>query len=192
MTTNKSNAAPDPRPEKRADASVVEQIARQWDGCQYDAPGEMVDIGAAIRGAGKRLSAELAEQRWGAHVLVLREMRARLTDAGSPSRTAALDAAIAALVPRQLGAQEPVGEVYQGSARLPQARLSKPLPIGSLLYAAPPAQGIDLGKLWEQAHAAMLNQRKRNKHDCFVLRCLKEDVKKLIDGQRDAAPGVES
>ncbi|WP_313217467.1 hypothetical protein [Stenotrophomonas sp.] len=46
---------------------------------------------------------------------------------------------------RQPVEQVPVGEVYQGSARLPQARLSKPLPIGSLLYAAPPAQGIDLG-----------------------------------------------
>lgn len=58
------------------------------------------------------------------------------------------------------------------------------------LYAAPPAQGIDLGQLWEQAYAAMLDQRKRNKHDCFVLCCLKDDVQKLIDDQRDAAPGV--
>lgn len=33
----------------------------------------------------------------GQHVLVLREMRAQFTDAGSPARTAALDAAIAAL-----------------------------------------------------------------------------------------------
>lgn len=33
----------------------------------------------------------------GLHVTVLREMRARLTDSGSPARTAALDAAIAAL-----------------------------------------------------------------------------------------------
>ena len=38
-----------------------------------------------------------------AHVVVLREMRARLTDAGSPARTAALDAAIAALAARQPG-----------------------------------------------------------------------------------------
>ncbi|MGW6163707.1 hypothetical protein, partial [Bacillus altitudinis] len=37
------------------------------------------------------------ELRRNAHVLVLQEMRARLTDAGSPSRTAALDAAISAL-----------------------------------------------------------------------------------------------
>lgn len=59
------------------------------------------------------------------------------------------------------------------------------------LYTAPPAKGIDLGQLWEQAHAAMLDQRKRNKHDCFVFRCLKDDVQKLIDDQRDSAPGVE-
>ena len=51
------------QPAELADASVVEQIAQQWDGCQYDAPGEMVDIGAAIRRAGKLLSAELAEQQ---------------------------------------------------------------------------------------------------------------------------------
>ncbi|HFF6201996.1 TPA: hypothetical protein ACGCGR_000636 [Stenotrophomonas maltophilia] len=38
-----------------------------------------------------------AELRRNAHVLVLQEMRTRFTDAGSPSRTAALDAAIAAL-----------------------------------------------------------------------------------------------
>ncbi len=63
MTTAKNNKAPDPQPAERANASVVEQIAQQWDGCQYDAPGEMVDIGAAIRRAGKRLSAELAEQQ---------------------------------------------------------------------------------------------------------------------------------
>ncbi|WP_228756447.1 hypothetical protein [Stenotrophomonas sp. MH181796] len=37
------------------------------------------------------------ELRRNAHVLVLQEMRTRFTDAGSPSRTAALDAAIAAL-----------------------------------------------------------------------------------------------
>ncbi len=37
------------------------------------------------------------ELRRNAHVLVLQELRARFTDSGSPSRTAALDAAIAAL-----------------------------------------------------------------------------------------------
>ncbi|WP_099484453.1 hypothetical protein [Stenotrophomonas maltophilia] len=41
-----------------------------------------------------------AELRRNAHVLVLQEMRTRFTDAGSPSRTAALDAAIAALSPQ--------------------------------------------------------------------------------------------
>lgn len=41
-----------------------------------------------------------AELRRNAHVLVLQEMRTRFSDAGSPSRTAALDAAIAALSPQ--------------------------------------------------------------------------------------------
>ncbi|MEJ6328611.1 hypothetical protein Q2B95_08080 [Stenotrophomonas maltophilia] len=43
-----------------------------------------------------------------AHGPVLQEMCARLNDAGSPARTAALDAAIAALAARQPAGQEPV------------------------------------------------------------------------------------
>lgn len=37
---------------------VIEQIAKQWDGCSFDAPGETIDIGDAIRRAGKRLLEE--------------------------------------------------------------------------------------------------------------------------------------
>ncbi|WP_329770929.1 hypothetical protein [Stenotrophomonas maltophilia] len=36
-------------------SNVIEQIAQQWDGCSYDAVGEPIDIGQAIRAAGKRL-----------------------------------------------------------------------------------------------------------------------------------------
>jgi len=43
-----------------------------------------------------------------AHVLVLQKLRSRFTDAGIPSRTAALDAAISALGTHQPVAQEPV------------------------------------------------------------------------------------
>lgn len=227
---------------------------------------------------------QVGEVQGDAHVLVLREMRARLTDAGSPARTAALDAAIAALAARQPGAHtfqagvsewmgqcflpslysnmtergdrlleevlellqahgydqgrvstlvdyvfgRPVGDPAQevggvmvtlagycwvagmdmhaaGDAELQRitqpevmAKIRRKQEAKNALHfdtpvpgdAAPPAQGIDLGRLWEQSHAAALNHRKRNKHDCFVLRCLKEDVQKLIDSQRDAAPGV--
>ncbi len=35
---------------------VIEQIAQQWDGCSYDAVGETIDVGQAIRAAGKRLA----------------------------------------------------------------------------------------------------------------------------------------
>lgn len=35
---------------------IIEQIAQQWDGCSYDAVGEPIDIGQAIRAAGKRLA----------------------------------------------------------------------------------------------------------------------------------------
>lgn len=33
---------------------IIDQIAREWDGCEYDAPGENIDIGNAIRTAGYR------------------------------------------------------------------------------------------------------------------------------------------
>ena len=37
-------------------ANVIDQIAQQWDGCSYDAVGETIDVGQAIRAAGKRLA----------------------------------------------------------------------------------------------------------------------------------------
>ncbi|PWQ87124.1 hypothetical protein DKY64_04745 [Stenotrophomonas maltophilia] len=36
-------------------ANVIDQIAQQWDGCSYDAVGETIDVGQAIRATGKRL-----------------------------------------------------------------------------------------------------------------------------------------
>lgn len=38
--------------------SVIEEIAQQWDGCIYDSPSGDIDIGWAIRAAGKRLVSE--------------------------------------------------------------------------------------------------------------------------------------
>ncbi|WP_188241363.1 hypothetical protein [Stenotrophomonas maltophilia] len=35
---------------------IIDQIAQQWDGCSYDAVGETIDVGQAIRAAGKRLA----------------------------------------------------------------------------------------------------------------------------------------
>lgn len=47
------DAAP---PTQAVDLSdVIDRIARQWDGCSYDAVGETTDVGQAIRAAGKRL-----------------------------------------------------------------------------------------------------------------------------------------
>ena len=43
------------RQEQESALQVIEQIAQQWDGCVYDAVGETIDIGDAIRRAGKRL-----------------------------------------------------------------------------------------------------------------------------------------
>jgi len=88
-------------------------------------------------------------------------MRARLTDAGSPARTAVLDAAIAALAARQPAGQEPVGHVYQGRSRIPQAWLSKELPGGTLLYAAAPALAVDLGPGIKAIAAERERQRTR-------------------------------
>ncbi len=113
MTTDKNNTAPDPQPAERANASVVEQIAQQWDGCQYDAPSEMVDIGAAIRRAGKRLSAELAEQQRELIVLALSDAYSAGAEGlqfGGLARLEALASALAATGKQQ------VGEV-QGDAR---------------------------------------------------------------------------
>ncbi|OWQ73824.1 hypothetical protein [Stenotrophomonas maltophilia] len=47
----------DAPPAKAVDlANVIDQIAQQWDGCSYDAVGETIDVGQAIRAAGKRLA----------------------------------------------------------------------------------------------------------------------------------------
>ncbi|MCD5326713.1 hypothetical protein ACFFU8_18395 [Chromobacterium piscinae] len=37
---------------------VIDEIAQQWDGCIYDSPSGDIDIGQAIRAAGKRLVSE--------------------------------------------------------------------------------------------------------------------------------------
>lgn len=33
---------------------LIDQLAREWDGCEYEAPGGPIDIGDAIRTAGYR------------------------------------------------------------------------------------------------------------------------------------------
>ncbi len=86
---------------------VARRFTEEWD--PQRRASLQVAIIQAIRSAHPQ-PAELAEQQGDTHVLVLREMRARLTDAGSPARTGALDAAIAALA--ATGKQQ-VGEVQQ-------------------------------------------------------------------------------
>lgn len=68
-------------------------------------PHDSCDIDDGVRHNHLVAVKQVGEAQGDAHVVVLREMRARLTDAGSPARTAALDAAIAALAARQPGAQ---------------------------------------------------------------------------------------
>ncbi len=91
-----------------------------------------------------------------AHVLVLKELRYRFTESGSPSRTAALDAAISTLAARQPVGQEPVlwvsPDVLDAMAihraqNFPAGGMGLACPAGSAtvpLYLAPPAQAVDL------------------------------------------------
>ena len=61
MTSPEKLATPDPVIE------LIEKIAVEWDGCEYDAPGESLDIGDAIRRKGFPLAhaLRLATQRQG-------------------------------------------------------------------------------------------------------------------------------
>lgn len=175
---------------------------------------------------------QVGEVQGDAHVLVLREMRARLTDAGSPARTAALDAAIAALAASQPAAQEVAVWVSpeqleahadpqrgEGGHYLP-ARKSGAGKLTQPLYRATPAQGIDLEPIRE-----LLERRRRHwkthlpkdpnapgtrairtivpphgiegetdyNNDVALYRegiAVMDEALALIDGQRDAAPGV--
>jgi hypothetical protein len=43
---------PDGASRKALALDVVEEIAREWDCCEFGAPGELIDIGDAIRRAG--------------------------------------------------------------------------------------------------------------------------------------------
>ncbi len=45
-----------------SEAPIIEEIARQWDGCAYDAPGGPIDIGEAIRTTAKRNSVAQASE----------------------------------------------------------------------------------------------------------------------------------
>lgn len=95
-----------------------------------------------------------------AHVLVLQELCSRFTDSGSPSRTAALDAAISALTARQPVGQEPVGRVMTDFVHWHGKRPA----VGTDLYAAPPSQAVDHQAALlaeERAHGETIDQRDR-------------------------------
>lgn len=146
---------------------------------------------------------QAGEVQGDAHVLVLREMRARLTDAGSPARTSALDAAIAALAARQPVGEEPVDEIFaafRADGSLAGTAFSAEAAgywsgCKVVRYAAPTAQAVALGQFRE----AVVYQRDAFKHYApytnnpeysrIINKC--DRLLALID-QRDAAPGVQS
>jgi hypothetical protein len=55
-----------PAPAREALNNLIEQIAVEWDGCEFDAPGGMIDIGDAIRRKGLPLVAALSPSSPGA------------------------------------------------------------------------------------------------------------------------------
>lgn len=62
--------------------SIIEQIAQQWDGCEFDVTGVgMVDIGDAIRRAGFPLAASLRREEQGEASVVERTAMDRFENA---------------------------------------------------------------------------------------------------------------
>lgn len=185
------------KPAELADASVIEHIAQQWDGCKYEAPGETLDIGDAIRRAGKRLSAELAEQQGDAPdpSVIVPTLRAMVRNYSEGHRWDHLDARMCAaaadriesleeaLAARQPGTRVPIGRVFRSDgARCGIEWLADKVPTaGAMLYAATPAQGIDLGQLRKDIESLRVYS------GGYYLR--RDSVLALID-QHDAAPGV--
>ncbi len=118
-----------------------------------------------------------SELQRNAHVLVLQEMRDRFTEAGIPSRTAALDAAIAALAARQPVGHEPsrlashtvdgelsvasaidqVLELFPSSGRAALQTLAGLFTHPTIYrYATPPAQSVDMSpEFTDTARAAI-------------------------------------
>lgn len=112
---------------------------------------------------------------------------------------AAFTAWQAALAARQPGAQEPVAVVgpdftllWAGSGPIALIVERHGLKRGSLLYAAPPAQGIDLGQFREAVeaqHAALMSSWCGDPETKDAADQQRDRLLALID-QRDAAPGV--
>lgn len=123
-------------------------------------------------------------------------------------RIAVLAAVQAALAASEPGAQEPVGYLFTDDPAVyampgsgfhpgkePPADAINVVPV----YAAPPAQGIDLGQLrkladrWERTandkDVAFKDRELIGMYDKGLMKCVRELRAALID-QRDAAPGV--
>jgi hypothetical protein len=56
LAMNGRPATPAPAAPQAVQAQVLEQIAQSWDGCTFDAPGEMMNIGEALRRQFKQLA----------------------------------------------------------------------------------------------------------------------------------------
>ena len=180
---------------------LLDLQARGWliegdENCEFS----LTDEGQAVvaRALQQDAPAELAEQQGDALIdTALGYLSTALDDLDScPDRrpgimvTEAMHTLREAIAARQPGAQVPVGQVrtrvdggfiaelFPGVAD----RVSNMAP----LYAAPPAQGINLG-----AVAAMLRQARLYLQDGLNSQCMNklDDLQTLIE-KRDAAPGV--
>ncbi|WP_421680574.1 hypothetical protein [Stenotrophomonas bentonitica] len=191
-------------------AVAASQVRRGYD-MECDRCGTFCDTGPGP-------CQQVGEVLGDAHVVVLREMRGRLTDAGSPARTAALDAAIAALAARQPGAQlhlPPDGyyKIVYDDAQVPDESFARTCALDAALR-----RFEQISARWN-AHlfvrfanntrdctvpnaapaqgidlgpvAAMLRQARLHLQDGLNSQCMNklDDLQTLI-GQRDAAPGV--
>jgi hypothetical protein len=160
--------------EKFSDA--LEQIAKSWDGCMYDAPGETMDIGASLRRQFKQLgsfSAQAAPQAYPAAELAPATpvyKAADLKAAPDAVRDAALEEAIsvceAEAIPNDPHAS--MGEddaaynlaIEHCAAAIRSLRYaSTPAPAGAVRYAAPdslqdgcPACPTEVRDLFAVAH----------------------------------------
>lgn len=92
------------------------------------------------------------------------------------------------IMARQAGAQVPVAMVLSCKERRNSSIIDKAFPAGTTLYTAPPAQGIDLGQFRKLAMPVLCGTLCARDAESMCRRLHAA----LIDGQRDAAPGVGS
>ncbi|WP_407306195.1 hypothetical protein [Acinetobacter sp.] len=135
-------------------AEELERIAQSWDGCEYDAPGEILDIGASLRREFSSLTTQSAKQ--GAQVpKVIREaIEAAFEEHGDwRYKIAAAVRAIGEVVPAQASVEQATGAKQGAQPDLHDGYLS------SIMTHGPDGSRVvlhyDRSSQAEAAHAAL-------------------------------------